>query len=402
MEACHRESARRVTMALDAEMAGRLARIALSHVTREFPNKLDHVMTRAEDAQRPRALHPVFFGSFDWHSCVHSYWLLATLCRLFPDNPESGAIRSLFDESLTAEKVAGECAYLARLASRAFERPYGWAWLLMLQAELRRHSDPPLGGGSKSQREFGEGMGADSASSPSENNGNAETNFVPSPKVAARIWTLPQGEGSNWGRNLGLLADAIVGRFREWLPQATYPVRAGTHGNTAFALRLAFDYAQTVQDAEFFELLRATSIRWYTDDRDDPCREPSGEDFLSPSLTEAQCMACALTPDKFNGWFARFLPRLAQGEPQCLFQPAYVSDRSDGRIVHLDGLNLSRAWSWFEIASWTSADEPLRQIAIDAAQRHLSAALTTISGDYMSEHWLATYALLALLAGRNA
>ncbi|MDE2474897.1 MAG: DUF2891 family protein [Alphaproteobacteria bacterium] len=285
----------------------------------------------------------------------------------------------------------------------------------MLQAELLRHSDPPLEGGSKSQRDFGEGMGADSASIPSENNGNAETNFVPSPKFAARIWTSacapaplprdgsnPQGEGRRWEEALKPLADAIVGRFREWLPRATYPVRAGTHGNTAFALRLAFDYAQTVQDPEFFDLLRTAAIRWYTDDRDDPCREPSGEDFLSPSLTEAQCMACALTPDKFNGWFARFLPRLAQGEPQCLFQPARVSDRSDGRIVHLDGLNLSRAWSWFEIAPWTSADEPLRQIAIAAAQRHLSAALTTICGDYMGEHWLATYALLALLAGRNA
>jgi len=327
-------------------MAGRMARIALSHVTREFPNKLDHVMTQAEDAQTPRALHPVFFGSFDWHSCVHSCWLLATLCRLFPDNPGSAVIRALFDESLNAEKVAGECAYLARPASRAFERPYGWAWLLMLQAELLRH-----------------------------------------------------GDGTNWGWNLRPLADAIMERFRDWLPRATYPVRVGTHGNTAFALRLAFDYAQTAQDAAFLELLRATAIRWYRDDRDDPCREPSGEDFLSPSLTEAQCMMRALPTDEFSGWFGRFLPRLAQGEPQCLFQPAQVSDRSDGRIVHLDGLNLSRAWSWLEIASWSGTGEPLRGLASDAAGRHLASALATISGDYMGEHWLATYALLALLAG---
>jgi hypothetical protein len=329
---------------LDAEMAGQMARIALSHVTREFPNKLDHVMMRAQDAQTPRALHPLFFGSFDWHSCVHSYWLLATLFRLFPHNPESEAIRTLFDESLTVEKVAGECAYLARPTSRAFERPYGWAWLLMLQTELLRHSN-----------------------------------------------------GTNWDQNLRPLADAIVERFREWLPRATYPVRVGTHGNTAFALRLAFDYAQTVQDAAFLDLLRSTAGRWYTDDRDDPCREPSGEDFLSPSLTEAQCMARALPPDGFRGWFGRFLPRLAQREPVCLFQPAQVSDRSDGRILHLDGLNLSRAWSWFEIASWPGTDEPLRRIAVDTAERHLAWAMTTISGDYMGAHWLATYALLALL-----
>ncbi len=332
---------------LDAEMAGRLARIALSHVTREFPNKLDHVMTRAEDAQTPRALHPVFFGSFDWHSCVHSWWLLATVCRLFPDNAESAAIHALFDTSLTVEKVAGECAYLARPGSRAFERPYGWAWLLMLQADLLRHPGKP------------------------------------------------------WSGKLRPLADAIVERFREWLPRATYPVRVGTHGNTAFALRLAFDYAQTASDAEFLELLRRAAIRWYTDDQDDPCREPSGEDFLSPSLTEGQCMAWALPPDQFSGWFARFLPRLAQGEPASLFQPAQVSDRSDGRIVHLDGLNLSRAWSWFEVASWFKTDEPLRRIAIDTGERHLSSALATISGDYMGEHWLATYALLALLAGQQ-
>ncbi|HEX5280387.1 MAG TPA: DUF2891 domain-containing protein [Micropepsaceae bacterium] len=336
-----------MSLALDAGMAGRMARIALSHVTREFPNKLDHVMTGPQDAQTPRALHPVFFGSFDWHSCVHSYWLLATLYRLFPDNPESAAIRTLFDESLTAGKAAGEYAYLARSQSRAFERPYGWAWLLRLQAELLR-----------------------------------------------------QGE-KTWSSNLRPLADAIVERFREWLPRATYPVRVGTHGNTAFALRLAFDFAQTVRDVEFFELLRSTAIRWYAEDKEDRCREPSGEDFLSPALTEAQCMACALPPDEFRGWFARFLPRLAQGEPRCLFEPAQVSDRSDGRIVHLDGLNLSRAWSWFEIAARVSADEPLRKLAVDMAERHLSSALTRISGDYMGEHWLATYALLALLAGQQ-
>jgi hypothetical protein len=192
-----------------------------------------------------------------------------------------------------------------------------------------------------------------------------------------------------------------VERFREWLPRATYPVRVGTHGNTAFALRLAFDYAQALQDKEFFRLLCATAVRWYRDDENDPCQEPSGEDFLSPALTEAQCMARALPPEEFRGWFARFLPRLARGEPAPLFQPAQVSDRSDGRIVHLDGLNLSRAWSWFEIASLIPTDDPLRKTAIDAAERHLLSALATISGDYMGEHWLATYALLALLGGRG-
>lgn len=326
-------------------MAWRLARIALSHVEREFPNKLDHVMTRAEDAQTPRALHPVFYGSFDWHSCVHSHWLLATLYRLFPNSSVQRTIRTFLNESLIVDKVIGECAYLVRPESRAFERPYGWAWLLMLQSELLRH-----------------------------------------------------GDGRTWAWNLRPLADAFVERFREWLPRATYPVRAGTHGNTAFALRLAFDYAQVAQDAEFFELLRATAVRWYADDRDEQVREPSGEDFLSPVLTEAQCMSRALPPEEFRDWFARFLPRLAQGEPGCLFEPAEVSDRNDDRIVHLDGLNLSRSWSWFEIASWSGTNGMLRKVAIDAAERHLSSALTSITGDYLGEHWLATYALLALIA----
>ena len=338
-----------MSLALDEKMAWRLARIALTHVEREFPNRLDHVMASARDAQTPRALHPVFYGSFDWHSCVHSHWLLATLYRLFPNSIVQRTIYTFLNESLTVEKVAGECAYLMRPESAAFERPYGWAWLLMLQAELLRH-----------------------------------------------------GDGRTWAWNLRPLADAFVQRFRDWLPRATYPVRVGTHGNTAFALRLAFDYAQVVQDAQFFDLLRATAIRWYTDDRVDSCREPSGEDFLSPSLTEAQCMSRALPADEFRGWFGRFLPRLAQGEPACLFQPVQVSDRSDGRIVHLDGLNLSRAWSWFEIASWPGTSEPLRKIATDTAERHLSSALTSITGDYMGEHWLATYAVLALLAGRGA
>jgi len=336
-------------MRLDDKLAWRLARIALSHVEREFPNKLDHVMASAKDAQTPRALHPVFFGSFDWHSCVHSFWLLATLQRLFPNSSVRRTIRTLLNESLTVDKVAGECAFLVRPETHAFERPYGWAWLLMLQAELLRH-----------------------------------------------------GDRKAWGWNLRPLADAMAERFRDWLPRATYPVRSGTHGNTAFALRLAFDYAQVVQDAEFYRLLRGTAIRWYADDRDESCREPSGEDFLSPALTEAQCMSRALPPEEFRDWFARFLPRLAQGEPACLFEPVQVSDRSDGRIVHLDGLNLSRAWSWFEIASWTDVDEPLHKVATDAAERHLTHAIATITGDYVGEHWLATYALLALLARREA
>ena len=301
-------------MKLDSALASRLASIALSHVRREYPNKLDHVLTGPEDAQTPRALHPVFHGSFDWHSCVHSYWLLATVFRLHKDIPESGAICELFNQALAAENIAAECAYLTRPATGSFERPYGWAWLLALQAELLRHDLRPGAMG--------------------------ESPLGPLPEPADAASTLPQGEGgSGWASLLRPLADLFVQRFCEWLPRATYPVRSGTHGNTAFALRLAFDYAETARDSPFAELLRSSAIRWYGNDADCQCWEPCGEDFLSPSLVEAQCMGAVVGQAEFRGWFARFLPRLQQSEPATLFNPAYVSDRSDGRIVHLDGLN---------------------------------------------------------------
>ena len=334
--------------ALTATLASHLASIALGHVRREFPNKLDHVLNGPEDARTPRELHPIFYGSFDWHSCVHSYWLLATLHRLFPQLPEAAAIRELFNHALNPDKVAAECAYLTRPLASSFERPYGWAWLLALQAELFRDV------------------------------------------------------GHTWSATLQPLADGFVQRFRHWLPRASYPVRAGTHGNTAFALRLALEYATAAKDDDFAALLHATSLRWYAQDADCQCWEPSGEDFLSPALVEAQCMAVALERSEFASWFARFLPGLARQEPACLFQPVHVSDRSDGRIVHLDGLNLSRAWSWREIASLLDSTDPAQSLAAAAAGQHISASLPSISGDYMGEHWLATYALLALTAGWRA
>jgi hypothetical protein len=330
--------------ALTPALASRLALIALGHVRREFPNKLDHVLSGPEDARTPRELHPIFYGSFDWHSCVHSYWLLATLYRLFPQLAEADATRELFDHALTPEKIAGEYAYLARSEAASFERPYGWAWLLALQGELLRDQQ------------------------------------------------------HNWSVMLRPLANAFVQRFRNWLPRATYPVRTGTHGNTAFALRLAFEYTRTAADSDFAGLLRAAALRWYAQDTNCQCWEPSGEDFLSPALVEAQCMGAGLDKDEFRAWFARFLPNVREQQPAALFAPAHISDRSDGRIAHLDGLNLSRAWAWKEIASLLAPDDPVQSLASTSAERHISASLPAITGHYMGEHWLATYALLALTA----
>ena len=331
---------------LTLDMAEAFARVALAHLTREYPNKLDHVLTRAADLKPPSSLHPVFFGSFDWHSCVHGYWLLATLLRLEPQLRQRRNIEKLFDSQLTAAKVKAEVKYLARPMAGTFERPYGWAWLLMLAAELGRHE------------------------------GNRAT---------------------RWRNALTPLADAFARRFIEFLPKATYPTRVGTHFNSAFAIALALEYAEVVDDDVLRHALAGKAREWYADDADCQAWEPGGDDFLSPALIEAECMRRVLTAGEFKGWLDRFLPRLALREPATLFSPATVSDRSDGKIAHLDGLNLSRAWCWRSLASTWPESDPRRGIAREAAGNHLGASLPHVTGDYMGEHWLATFALLALL-----
>jgi hypothetical protein len=331
--------------ALTPSLGARLARIALGHLGREYPNKLDHVMAGPQDLKSPRELHPIFFGSFDWHSCVHGHWLLARLYRRLPGFEAADAIRGMLDEQLTAEKVAGEAAYLSQPASRGFERPYGWAWLLMLQGELKRHASP---------------------------------------------------EGRRWAAALAPLAEAFERRFEEYLPLATYPVRAGTHFNSAFALLLARDYATAAARADLAALCAASARRWYEADQACQAWEPSQDDFLSPALVEAALMADVLSPDGFRAWFAAFLPDAPRGAPATLFSPATVSDRTDGKIAHLDGLNLSRAWCWRRIVAALPSSDPLCARAEQTAARHLSSALEQVAGDYMGEHWLASFALLAL------
>jgi DUF2891 family protein len=333
--------------ALSMELAAQLARIALSGVTREYPNHPNHVVLEAGDLRRTRELHPAFYGCFDWHSAVHSHWLLARLLRLRPALPEATPIRSVLNEHLTETNLRAEAAYFGEPGRRGFERPYGWAWLLMLQAELARHGSE---------------------------------------------------EGRRWAATVAPLADAFAARFRDFLPKATYPIRNGSHTNTAFALILALDYAEAAEDAALRALIGATARGWYAGDRDAPAWEPGGDDFLSPTLVEAECLRRVLPAPEFAAWLGRFLPRLAECRPATLFAPATVSDRSDGKIVHLDGLNLSRAWCWRSLGAAFAADDPRRAIARDAAETHLAASLPHVAGDYMGEHWLATYAVLALLA----
>ncbi len=344
-----RDTLRAVMMAsmsshtLTSDLAAHFASVALGHVRREYPRALIHVVDDALPATTPSAVHPVFYGSFDWHSCVHGYWLLARALRRFPDLEQATAITALFDEQLVPAKVEVERAYLDLPYHRGFERPYGWAWLLKLAAEL-------------------ELLGV-----------------------------------TRWSSALRPLAERIAQGFLDYLPVATYPVRVGTHGNTAFALRLASDYAEVCGREDLAALLVDTAARWYGYDAG--CTawgEPSGNDFLSPSLVEAECLRRLLPSAEFVPWLGRFLPGLIGQEPKTLFVPATVSDRSDGQIAHLDGLNLSRAWCLRAIANALPAgDARVPGIAV-AADAHLGAALEHVTGDYMGEHWLATFAALAL------
>jgi hypothetical protein len=333
------------TRVLTPALGAAFARVALSHVTKEYPNKLDHVLNKREDLKTPSQLHPVFFGSFDWHSCVHGYWLLATLSRLFPEMREAAKIEELFDRQLTPAKVRAEVRYLGQPLRATFERPYGWAWLLMLWAELSRHS----------------------------------------------------GNNERWSDALAPLAAAFSQRFLDFLPKATYPTRVGTHFNSAFAIALALEYAEVASNDALRKALTKKARVWYADDSDCQAWEPSGDDFLSSALMEAECMHRVLGASDFSLWLDRFLPRLAVREPATLFTPATVSDRSDGKIAHLDGLNLSRAWCWRSIAATWPVSDARRVVALEAAEMHLAASLPHVAGDYMGAHWLATFALLALL-----
>jgi len=332
-------------MILDESLAERFATIALGHVAREYPHKLDHVLLGDEDALPPRVLHPIFFGSFDWHSCVHGWWTLLTLRRLYPQMAAAAAITELADESFVADKVAAEMAYLDRPQSAGFERPYGWAWLLYLHLEASRH------------------------------------------------------DGSGWAAALEPLARAFAERLKVYLAKLTYPIRVGTHFNTAFALILAIEWAERFDDG-LAATIRAWTIEKYSADQDCQAWEPGGDEFLSPALIEALCMARIMPPTDFVDWFATFLPGLASGKPGTLFTPVTVSDRSDGKIAHLDGLNFSRAWCWRAIATKLEPEAAAR--AEVAASRHFDAALPHVASDYAGEHWLATFALLAALEPSRA
>jgi hypothetical protein len=334
---------------LSPAVASSFARLALACVAREFPNKPDHVMNDAKDIRSPRSMHPVFFGCYDWHSSVHGHWLLVRVLKLFPDIPEAPAIRAALDANITSENVAAEVAYLGEPNRKSFERTYGWAWLLKLSAELRGWDD---------------------------------------------------ADGRRWAAALEPLARAIAARTAEFLPRQTYPIRTGVHPNTAFGIAFALDYAEAAGDSALREVLVERAITYYAQDKDCPAAwEPGGEDFFSPCLMEADLMRRVLGAERFAEWFRGFLPGVGDGEPAALLVPAAVADRSDPKIVHLDGLNLSRAWCMAGVAVALPADNPARAVLVESAARHAAETLVHVaSGEYEGEHWLATFAVYALCA----
>ncbi len=324
--------------------ASRFAGLALKCITKEYPNKPEHVMNDGNDVQNPKSLHPAFYGCYDWHSSVHGHWMLIHLLRLFPALPEAQAIRDGLNANLTPENIAVEIAYLKSPNRQSFERTYGWAWLLKLAEELYRWDDP---------------------------------------------------EGKKWSQALQPLAQAFVERYLNFLPKQTYPIRTGVHPNTAFGLSFALDYAKTTGNKKLEDLLSERSLTYFSRDEGYPAAwEPGGEDFFSAALLEADLMRRVLKAEEFRGWFGRFLPELGKGRPESLLKPAVVTDRSDPKLVHLDGLNLSRAWCMRNIATSLPANDPARITLARAAKLHADAGLAHVtSGDYAGEHWLASFAV---------
>jgi hypothetical protein len=327
------------------------ARVAVTNIDREFPSDVRYLWTGPDDRPpRPRERNPVFYGSYDWHSCVEMHWLLVRLLRLAPGAVPVDGIRTVLTRQFTVDGLAAEARFMTDPATRGSGRPYGWGWALALGHELSTLDDPLAPGW----------FGA----------------FTP-------------------------LGDAITANFVEWLPKATYPVRHGVHPNSAFGLGRALPWARRLAaagDPALYDAIVDAAHRWFAHDADYPGGwEPSGSDFLSPALVEAELMAQLLAPDEFAGWLDRFLPGLPDGEPAALFVPAVVSDSSDGQIAHLHGLNASRAWCWRRLAAVLPAGDQRRAVAEQAARRHADAALPHVTGDhYMVEHWLAAYAVLLL------
>ena len=328
---------------LDAAAAARFAALALKCLHQEYPNHISHTLASDADVRAPRALTPAFYGCYDWHSDVHGHWLLVRLVRLFPDASFAAPARAALERTFTPQNIAAEVTYLQGAGRASFERPYGLAWLLRLAAELRAWDDP---------------------------------------------------DARRWGATLAPLETEAAARMADWLPKLHYPIRIGEHDQTAFSFGLVWDWAQVAQDARLRALLQDAALRFYQKDRNCPLAyEPSGEDFLSPCIAEADFMRRALAPQAFAAWLSQFLPQIPRKDGAWL-TPAVVTDRSDPKLAHIDGLNLSRAWMLAGIAQALPGTDPRRAALLSASRQHAEAALPFVTGEhYEGGHWLGTFAV---------
>jgi len=334
---------------LDAAAAARFAALALKCLHQEYPNHISHTLSSDSDARPPRELTPAFYGCLDWHSDVHGHWLLVRLIRLFPDAPFVSEARAAVARSLNPQNIAGEIAYLRGAGRASFERPYGLAWLLRLAAELRSSDD---------------------------------------------------ADARSWSATLAPLESEVAVRLTSYLPRLHYPIRIGEHDQTAFALALTWDWAAVSGDVRMREALQDAAQRFYLHDRNCPLAyEPSGEDFLSPCLAEADFMRRVLAPPDFARWLSAFLPQIPRSTASAAvasawLPPGVVTDRADPKLAHIDGLNLSRAWMLEGIAHALPPHDPRLPALNAAAQAHADAALPAVTGEhYEGGHWLGTFAV---------
>jgi hypothetical protein len=333
---------------LDVALAGRFTDLALACVHREYPNKISHFLSSDADVASPRKLTPAFYGCYDWHSAVHNHWLLARLARIFPGAQFAVSARKALQQNLTGANITAETQYLKAPGRTSFERPYGLAWLLQLSLELH---------------EWG------------------------SNDLLARELSI----------NLKPLEQAVKEQLSAWLSRLAYPVRSGEHSQTAFALGLMIDYAR-VRDREFLKLLVQRALDFYGNDENYPLAyEPSGEDFLSPGLAEADAMRRVLNPQEFSGWLSRFLPQLSAAGTSLWLLPVKSPDPSDPKFSHLDGLNLSRAWMLKSIASGLPPLDARAPLLLSCASAHAQVGLAAITGEhYVGSHWLGSFATYLL------
>ena len=326
---------------LTIDEANRLVELPLKCIGTEYPNKLNQTLNDVSELGEPSALHPAFYGCFDWHSSVHGHWMLIRLLKEFPALERSNYIRTKLAENISSENILKELEYFKRESEKSYERTYGWAWLLKLAEELHNWNDP----------------------------------------LAIEL-----------SESLQPLTDLVVERYMDFLPRLAYPVRVGEHPNSAFGLAFAWDYSVSAGDTVFSNLIRKYSTRFFIEDSGCPYGwEPGGYDFLSPCLEEADLMRRILPDKEFDEWLRKFLPDLF--DPSFYLEPAKVYDRTDGKLVHLDGLNFSRAWCLYGLAS---RSDDLAHLSI-IADNHLAFSLgSVVDGSYAGEHWLASFAVYAL------